>query len=442
MKSGSILVLDDEPNILKMIRFTLDETDYYSEYFSDPLAALKRTQERFFDVAFVDLKMIPIDGIGVLEEIKRISADTTVVLMTAHGSIETAVEAIKKGAYDYLAKPFTHKDFLHLVERVFKFHRINRELNNLRNQLNEQYEGTDYVTNNYQLRKVFESAADVARSNIPVLIEGESGTGKELLARFIHDNSDRNDKPFVVINCAAVPENLFESELFGYAKGAFTGAIKDRVGRLEIADTGTLFLDEVGDIPKAMQVKLLRFLQNMEFERVGESFTRKIDTRIISATNKNIIEDLSTGKLREDFFYRISGVRLTLPPLRKRKEDIVQLFNFFLNKYSGGIEYEIDSEVLEMMTEYDWPGNIRELENVVKRLMVFAKERRIIARYLPVEIANFRPSKNAVQLPKLEELEKQHIAEVLKIAPGVKEAAKILGISETTLWRKRKLFNI
>lgn len=442
MNKASILIVDDEPNILKMIGIALEEKEYSVELFSDPVEAVKRAQEKYFDLAFVDLKMVPIDGIKVLEELKQISGDTTVILMTAYGSIETAVEAIKKGAYDYLSKPFTHKEFLHQVERIFQYHELTRELTNLKVQIDDLQESNDFITNNTGIKNILKTAAEIADSDIPVMIEGESGTGKEMLARHIHKNSSRKDNPFIAINCAAIPENLFESELFGYAKGAFTGAIKDRAGRLEMAEYGTLFLDEVAEIPKAMQVKLLRFLQNMDLERVGESITRHIDTRIISATNRDINQDLTSGVIRDDFFYRVSGVRFTLPPLRDRKEDIAYLLKYFLNKYSGKNNYVIEPEVLRLMNEYDWPGNIRELENVIKRLIVFSKDNKIIPTYLPVEIINFNPSKNLTFIPKLEDLEKQHIREVLKIAPGMKEAAKVLGISETTLWRKRKLFNI
>jgi len=442
MNRTSILVVDDEPNILKMIGIALEEKEYIVELFADPVEALRKAQEKYFDLAFVDLKMLPIDGLKVLGELKKISRETTVVLMTAFGSIETAVEAIKMGAYDYLTKPFTHKEFLQQVERIIKYHKLTKELSNLRIQINDFNESKDFITNNSGLNNTLKTAAEIADSDIPVMIEGESGTGKEMLARYIHNKSSRRDKPFVAINCAAVPENLFESELFGYARGAFTGAVKDRVGRLEMADNGTLFLDEVADIPKAMQVKLLRFLQNMELERVGESIVRHIDTRIISATNRDVNQDLSSGVIRDDFYYRISGVRFNLPSLRERKEDIVYLLKYFLNKYSPENDYIIEPELLKLMNEYDWPGNIRELENVVKRLMVFSKDKRISSAYLPVEIINFDTSGILPSIPNLEELEKQHIREVLKVASGMKEAAKILGISETTLWRKRKSFNI
>lgn len=442
MYKANVLVIDDETNILKMIDLSLNSQNYKTEIFSKPQEALLRVQEKFFDLAFIDLKMQPLNGLEVLSELKKMSPETTVVLMTAHGSIETAVEAIKKGAYDYITKPFSHKEFIHLTERVYNYHKLSKEIKGLKYQIMDQQESNNIITQNYQMRDILNIAFDIAKSDIPVLIEGESGTGKELLARYVHMNSDRKDNPFIVINCAAIPETLFESELFGHSKGAFTGALKDRVGRLELADTGTIFFDEVAELPKLMQVKLLRFLQNMEFDRVGESITRKINIRIISATNRDIDKDLSIGELRDDFFYRISAVRLKLPALRERKEDIPYLLDYFLkNSFRSG-EFIILPETLKLLSSYDWPGNIREFENVIRRVVVLAKDKIIKPEYLPSEIRSNENRQFLNILPKLEELEKDHIIQVLKLTSNPKEAAKILGISETTLWRKRKQFEI
>src|SRR3989339_45059 len=322
MHSNRILVIDDEINILKTIELALISHGYNPDVFSNPVDGVNRTKEVFFDVAFVDLKMQPMDGISTLVEIKKNSPDTTIVLMTAHGSIETAVEAIKKGAYDYITKPFTHKEFLHIIERVYEHHKLSKKLKGLTYQIDEKFDADNFVSTNNEVKEILKTVKDISDSNIPILIEGESGTGKEVLARFIHKNSLRSGNPFIVINCSAIPENLFESELFGHVKGAFTNAIKDRIGRLELADTGTVFLDEVAEIPKSMQVKLLRFLQSMEFERVGESITRTIDIRVISATNRDVENDLTSGMLRDDFYFRIAGVKLKLPPLRERKDEI------------------------------------------------------------------------------------------------------------------------
>lgn len=442
MNKGRILVIDDEPNILKMIELSLSSSGYLPEIFLNPQDGIRRAKEIFFDLAFIDLKMQPINGIEVLETLKKISPDTTVVLMTAYGSIETAVESIKKGAYDYITKPFTHKEFIHIVDRVFEHHKMLRRIEGLKYQLGETFESNEIITSNNTIKEILRIAKNVADSDIPILIEGESGTGKEILAKYIHSISSRSSNPFIAVNCSAIPENLFESEMFGHVKGAFTNALKDRIGRVEFADTGTLFLDEVGDIPKSMQVKLLRFLQNMEYERIGEGITRKVDIRIICATNKTIEEELKSGNLREDFYYRIAGVRLFLPPLRERKEDIPLLLSYFIKKYSNGREFIINDDILNYLIDYDWPGNIREFETVVKRLLVFSKDNIIRSEYLPIEILNFKPKEMQKEILTIEELEKQHIKEVLKIAANTKEAAKILGISETTLWRKKKLYNL
>ncbi len=442
MHKGRVIVIDDEINILKMIELSLTSHNFIVEGFSKPTEAIKRIREIYFDIAFIDLKMQPINGLEVLAELKKVSAETTAVIMTAYSSIETAVEAIKKGAYDYIAKPFNHKEFLYLVDRVYSHLILEKELRGLKLQVKEQYSANDIITQNIKMRDIIQIGKDISASDIPVLIEGESGTGKELLARYVHQNSPRKDFPFIAINCAAIPENLFESELFGHAKGAFTGAIKDRIGRLEMADNGTIFFDEVAELPKPLQVKLLRFLQNMEFERVGESITRKIQVRIISATNRDIEKDLATGDLRDDFFYRISAVRLKLPPLRERKEDIPLLLFNFLKKNNPEIEYEVMPDTLQLLSKYEWPGNIREFENVVKRVKVLAKNNIISSELLPIEIQTQENKKFISVIPNLQEMEKQHIISILQITSNPKEASKILGISETTLWRKRKQFQI
>ena len=442
MHSNRILVIDDEINILKTIELALISHGYNPDVFSNPVDGVNRTKEVFFDVAFVDLKMQPMDGISTLVEIKKNSPDTTIVLMTAHGSIESAVEAIKKGAHDYITKPFTHKEFLHIVEKAFEHHRLVKQARGLADQLEQTLHSESFITVNAQAKQVLRTAKEIAESDIPVLIEGESGTGKELLAKFIHSNSNRKDNPFIAINCSAIPENLFESELFGHVKGSFTTAIKDRVGRLDLADGGTLFLDEVADIPKQMQVKLLRFLQNMEFERVGESITRKVDVRIISATNRKVETDLATGVIREDFYYRIVGVRLQIPPLRERKDDIEALLQNFVAKYGAKRYVTITEETRKLLLDYDWPGNVREFETMVKRILVFAKNDTVLPEHLPQEINSFKPKPVSQSVQKIDELERQHIIDVLKMAPTTKEASRILGISETTLWRKRKLYGL
>lgn len=442
MNKERIIIIDDEVNILKMLELSLSSGGYIVEVFQEPSDAIKRAKEVFFDIAFVDLKMKSMNGIEVLQELKSISSETTIVLMTAHGTIESAVEAIKKGAYDYITKPFTHKEFTHLVERVVAHHRMNKKIKGLEIQLEDYQNYYGVVGNSNAIKEIIKIADQVAESDIPILIEGESGTGKEVLARYIHNKSPRRESAFIPINCSAIPENLFESELFGHVKGAFTDAIRDRIGRLELADNGTVFLDEVAEIPKSIQIKLLRFLQNMEFERIGQSITRKINVRLISATNKNVMDELEKGNLRDDFYYRIAGVKIKLPALRDRKSDIPILIEHFIKKYSPEKKYIVLDDTKKHLLEYDWPGNIRELEAVIKRLVLFAKDGNIKSEYLPEEIMSFKPKPDQIQHIKIEELERQHIQEVLRIASNTREAAKILGISETTLWRKRKLYNL
>ncbi|MDR3627910.1 MAG: sigma-54 dependent transcriptional regulator [Ignavibacteriaceae bacterium] len=442
MDKGKVLVVDDEINILKVIELSLSSQGFTPEIFSNPLDALKRAQEIYFDIAFIDLKMEPIDGLQTLARLKNISPDTTTVLMTAHGSIETAVEAIKGGAYDYITKPFTHKEFIHLAERVFEHHILLKEVQGLRAQIEENYADGEIITQNFQMREILKLSKDIADSDLPVLIEGESGTGKEILARYIHANSKRSSNPFVPINCAAIPESLFESEIFGHIKGSYTGAMRDRIGRFEMGDQGTVFLDEVGEIANPMQVKLLRFLQNMEFERVGENITRKINVRIISATNRNIDDDIKSGDLREDFYYRLSGIRIKLPPLRERKEDIPHLSEYFLKKYSPENEIRLSPEALKLLNEYSWPGNIRELENMINRAIVLAKDNIVKPEYFPNEIFHTSERQFTELIPTLNDVEKSYIIEVLKNHPNPKDASQILGISLTTLWRKRKEYKI
>jgi transcriptional regulator with PAS, ATPase and Fis domain len=329
-----------------------------------------------------------------------------------------------------------------LAERVFEHHILLKEVKGLREQIEGNYGDGEIITQNFHMREILKLCKEIAESDLPVLIEGESGTGKEILARFIHANSRRKANPFITVNCAAIPESLFESEIFGHIRGSYTGALKDRIGRFEMADQGTVFLDEVGEIAKSMQVKLLRFLQSMEFEKVGESITRKINVRIISATNRNIDEDIKSGDLREDFYYRLSGIRIKLPLLRERKEDIPILAEYFLKKYSPGGDIILSPDALRLLNEYSWPGNIRELENTINRTIVLAKDKIIKPEYLPRQIYNSNEIQAGVLMPTLNEIEKNYIIEILKAHPNPKEASQILGISLTTLWRKRKEYKI
>jgi DNA-binding NtrC family response regulator len=382
--------------------------------------------------------MQPIDGIQLLKETKQVSPTTTVILMTAHGSIDTAVEAMKVGAHDYLQKPFEFSELQHFAEKVFEHHQLKREVLLLKEELT-RLEGTgEIVTRNARMKEVIGLALQVADSSISVLIEGESGTGKELLAHLIHNNSGRGEKPFVTVNCSALAETLLESELFGHVKGAFTGAVRDRQGRFDAADGGTVFLDEVGELPQPTQVKLLRFLQSKEFDRVGESTTRKVDVRVIAATNKDLEKAVATGDFREDLYYRLNPVRLKLPPLRERAEDIALLVQHFLSRHRGNLE--VGLETLEALNGYSWKGNVRELENVIQRSVILARGDTIGLQHLPEEFQSVGEFSSGPL--SLQEVEQQHIIKVLRVSKDLEEAARTLGVDPSTLWRKRKKFNL
>jgi DNA-binding NtrC family response regulator len=437
-QKSKVLVVDDEKNILNTIGICLESIGIDATLCAKPQDVLHLLQENVFDIAFVDLKMSPMDGIEVLAEIKQYSPNTTVIIMTAHGSVDTAVAAIKKGAHDYLQKPFDFEELKLFTQKVLAHHQIVHEVAELREELASMQGRGEIITRNRIMIEQLDIAARVAESAISILVEGESGTGKELVAHYIHQKSNRADKPFVKVNCAAIPEQLLESELFGHVRGAFTGALKDRQGRFEMADGGTIFLDEIGELSSSIQSKLLRVLQTKDFERVGENVTRKVDVRVISATNRNLDEALKEGSFREDLFYRLNGVRIKLPSLRERPEDVPLLIHHFLKKISKDRDIKITPEADKVLKAYRWSGNVRELENVIERAALLAANGVIEPVHLPEEICNA----SAPKALSLEEVEKLQIKKVLQIAKDYDEAASILGIDRATLWKKRKKFNL
>ncbi|HTY01344.1 MAG TPA: sigma-54 dependent transcriptional regulator [Bacteroidota bacterium] len=435
---ASVLLVDDEPNIVRTMTICFHASGFDVESFTDPVRALETMRERSFDLGFFDLKMEPIDGLQLLREARQLAPEMTVTLMTAHGSINSAVEAIKNGAYDYLQKPFEYTELQVFAEKVYEHHRLKTEVRELREELARFSESGAIVTRSDKMKKVMDLAQQVAGSNITVLIEGESGTGKELISHFIHRQSQRAEKPFITVNCTALAEALLESELFGHVKGAYTGAVKDRQGRFEAADGGSVFLDEIGELAPALQAKLLRFLQSKEFERVGETATRKVDVRVIAATNRNIEEEVKSGRFREDLYYRLNAVKLKLPPLRERPEDIPLLAHHFLTK--SGDTAEIDEETMKALSGYPWKGNVRELENVMERAVILSRGGTVHLHHLPEEFQTFVNSSS--RIPSLEEVEHQHIVKVLRVSRDLEEAASILGIDPATLWRKRKRYGL
>ncbi len=443
---GRILIVDDEPHIVKTMTIGLKALGYDIAAFEEAEAALREIDKDLFgaisyDVAFLDLMMFPMNGIALMQELQRRMPDVTIVIITAHGTVETAVVAMKMGAYDYLQKPFELRELTEFVERVMRSRLLQAE----------SRASNEIITENPTYLGVLRMAERVANSQLAILIEGETGTGKELIADFIHKKSDREAQPIVKLNCAALSAELVESELFGHVKGAFTGAMKDRAGRVESANGGTLFLDEIGEMPPAIQAKLLRFLQSREFQRVGENQTRYADVRIIAATNRNLEDAIHRSEFREDLFYRLSGVRLLIPPLRLRKEDILPLAErFSASAAKGRNAPELSGEVQSALLEYDWRGNVRELENTMLRATVLAGGRRTIElQDLPDYIGrgqltfeNPFPIMTGEMsvMRSLEEVERDYIAQIIGKTSSLEEAAKVLKIDSATLWRKRKKY--
>ncbi len=440
----NVLLVDDEPNVLKTLTICLKSMGLEVTACKSPLEGLDVMRERpSFDLAFIDLKMYPIDGIELMLQIQQMQPDITVVIITAHGTVGTAVEAIKKGAFDYLQKPFDLEELRRFIEKALRFHELKQENRQLRSELERVHDTAgEIITRNPTMLGLITLAERVADTPLTVLVEGESGTGKELFAGLIHRRSARSAKSFVRVNCAALPENLLESELFGHAKGSFTGAHKDRVGRFELADKGTIFLDEVGELPLQLQAKLLRVLQSHEFERLGESRTRQVDVRVVAATNRDLGAEIAAGRFREDLYYRLNAVRLKIPPLRERKEDIPLLAHYFIGKYAPertGLKLSV--EALALISEHEWKGNVRELENVISRAVFLARGDEITETELPDEFLGYtRTSVPASQT--LEAMERDHIARVIAESKSFEEAARKLDIDSATLWRKRRKYNL
>ena len=439
-----ILVVDDEPNLLETFDDILEDRGYLSSTAGSPEAALKLIKLEAFDIAFVDLKMPGMDGIELLRRIKAVSEGTEVIIMTAFGSIETAVRAIKEGAYDYLTKPFSPEDVTNIIRKVCELRSLRQEVSKLRGEIEGRFCFENLVGKSHSIQKIFDLIRTVGDADATVLIQGESGTGKELIARALHVNGPRKDKSFIAVNCSALADTLLESELFGHEKGAFTGAYQSRTGRLEAAHKGTVFLDEVGDMSPSLQAKVLRFIQERKFERVGSNKTLDVDVRITAATNRRLKEMIRNGQFREDLFYRLNVIHIEVPPLRERKGDIQLLVERFLGNFSRKNNRRIQSasdETMGILLDYDWPGNVRELENVVERAVIMEKGAVLHPSSLPKELLEkIGPQISPINL---RDAEKRLIVEALDRADrDLKQSAVLLGISRTTLYSKLKKHKI
>ncbi len=441
--SMRVLVIDDELSIRVSLQGWLKKFGYDVDVAEDGSSGLEQIENRFYELIFLDLKMPGMDGIDVLKRIKNDSPDSIVVMITAHGSIESAVESMKIGAGDYLMKPFDPTHLSLMMEKFVQQQKILAENRLLRAQVRERSGLQDLIGSSDAMRKVFQLVQDVSQSEASVLIYGETGTGKEMVARAIHALSPRCYGPFVPINCGAFTESLLESELFGYEKGAFTGALYSRKGRIEMAGGGTLFLDEVGEIPSKMQVDLLRVLQEKKFHRIGSPHPFDVNFRLISATNKNLAKSIEQGAFRSDFYYRINVIALEVPPLRERKDDIPVLAGYFLDRYSretGKRFSGISAEAMKLLVDYEWPGNVRELENVIERAVVLARRERIVPECLPF---GPRERKRHSALSSLETVVRDHILEVLEHNEwNLSRASEVLGIHRSTLYQKMDKLHI
>lgn len=445
---AKLLIVDDEKHIREGLQKALSSDGYEVELASDGEEALEKIEEGDVDLVITDLKMPKLSGDELMKEALERNPYLPVIILTGHGTIENAVEAMRNGAYDYLTKPLNIDKLSLIVKRALENSSLKRQNRELLNQLKQKYSFDNIIGKSSAMKSVFETIELVAPSRANVLIYGESGTGKEMIADAIHHNSPRRDKPYIKVHCAAIPETLLESELFGHERGAFTGAVATKRGRFELAHTGTIFLDEVGEISPAMQVKLLRVIQQREFERVGGETPIKVDVRIISATNKNLKEEVEKGRFRDDLYYRLDVVSIHVPPLRERKDDIPLMVHKFIEEFSKENNKQIEgitSGALQALVSYRWPGNVRELRNVIESIVVLTKNSIITEQDLPSYITS-KDEQASLKIPagvSLAEAEKRLILFTLQNTGGNKtKASEILKIGRKTLHRKLAEYGI
>jgi DNA-binding NtrC family response regulator len=448
MSKQNVLVVEDEELMRSILRQLLEGAGYEVFTADSAEAALEIFPSRDFAVTLTDIKMSGMDGLELLDRIKTIDEEALVIVMTAYSSVDSAIAALRKGVYDYVTKPFVNEDLLQRIKNAIRTKELFRENRALRRELGHHYNFAEIIGTSAPLQRVFQVVQKVADTNAGVLIQGESGTGKELIARAIHFNSRRAAKPFLAVNCGALPESILESELFGHTKGAFTGAIADKKGLFRSADGGTLFLDEIGEMPLALQVKLLRALQEHEVTPVGASIPVKFDARIIAATNKNLEQEVAENRFREDLFYRLNVIEISLPPLRERREDIPLLakhFSYKTARAQNAPEKPITPEAMNALVNYKWQGNVRELENAVERAFILSGDE-IDLESLPPKISrgienNFETRNGNASTPTLEEIERRYILDVMNsVGDDKTQAAGILGIDLSTLYRKLKRY--
>jgi len=452
----TVLVVDDEKNYPLILSAVLEDEGFETKVANSGQEALDILERADIDLVVTDMKMPQMDGIELLARIKARDPDLPVIMMTAYGTVDKAVEAMQKGAYNYILKPFDNTQLVLYVTKAVATYRVVKENRRLRTAVIRRYSFGNIIGKSKPMQAVFDTVRKVAPTTATVLIEGESGTGKELIARSIHFNSDRKDRPYVAVNCSALSENLLESELFGHDKGAFTGAYAMKKGRFEIADGGTLFMDEIGDLPLNLQVKLLRVLQEKSFERVGGTKPIAVDIRIIAATNRRLREEVARGRFREDLFYRINVVHIDLPPLRERKEDLRLLVSHFIKKYAPERKNAVAitgvaPEAGRLLDAHRWPGNVRELENLIERAMILCPGDTIRIQDLPAEFCESVAAAlrmdgipaEAKLYETLATVERDMILRALRMADGVQtRAAEILGIGKSGLNQKLKKFDI
>jgi len=442
---ATILVADDEPGMREGVARALRREGFHVITAEDGAAALDTLRKAPVDLLIADLRMPGLDGLELLRAARLVAPETEVIVLSGHGTVEEAVEAMKEGAWDFLTKPFDRAPLVRVVRQALDRHALILENRRLQRRLDDLAGAGEIVGTSPAILEVLRLVKQIAPTSATVLVQGESGTGKELVARALHRLSPRREKPFVTVNCAALPETLLESELFGHEKGAFTGAVGRRAGRFELADGGTLLLDEVGDLSPLAQAKVLRVLQEGEFEPVGSARTAKVDVRLVAATNQDLARLVGEKRFREDLFYRMQVITLTVPPLRERSEDIGLLAQHFLRRYAAKNQRTLDGfteAALARLLEYPWPGNVRELEHAVERAAILARGPFVDVTDLPEAVAQAEPSARVIPIPigmPLEEVEQRLIVETLKLTKGNKElAAKLLGIASRTIYRKLK----